>query len=64
MSSISRTTAGGIDFEQLCRGAVRENYSANPANLAGQTEVEAIKQKLIAQLESTVESLNFIQTEQ
>ena len=57
MSSISRTTAGGIDFEQLCRGAVRENYSANPANLAGQTEVEAIKQKLIAQLESTVREL-------
>ena len=47
---------GGVGFEQLCTGAVR-NYSANPANIAGQTEVETIKQKLIAQLESTVREL-------
>ena len=47
---------GGVDFEQLCTGAVR-NYSANPADIAGQNEVKAIKQKLIAQLESTVREL-------
>ena len=56
MSTVSRTTIGGAEFELLCTGAVR-NYSANPANIAGQTEVKAIKKKLIAQLEDTVREL-------
>ena len=47
---------GGADFELLCTGAVR-NYSANPADIAGQTEVKPIKQKLIAQVEDTVREL-------
>ena len=56
MSSISKTTIGGAEFELLCRGTVR-NYSANPADLSGQTEVKAVKKKLIAQLEDTIKAL-------
>ena len=56
MSSFSRTTQGGADFEQLCTGAVR-NYSANPADIAELTRVKNIKQRLIDQLEDTVREL-------
>ena len=46
----------GVNFEQLCTGAV-QNYSFNPADIAGLTDVEAIKQRLIDQLENTVRQL-------
>ena len=56
MSVVSKTTQGGADFELLCTEGVR-NYSANPATISGQTEVKAIKKRLIAQLEDTVREL-------
>ena len=56
MSGCSRTTQGGADFDDLCRGFVK-NYSFNPADIVGQIDVKAIKQKLIKQLQSTVNNL-------
>ena len=56
MSGFSKTTVGGADFELLCTGEVK-NYSANPANIAGENKVKHIKRKLIAQLESTIREL-------
>ena len=56
MSDISRTTKGGVDYEDLLRGA--KNYACNPVKkLTSETEVEEIKTKLIAQLEQTIEDL-------
>ena len=56
MSDISRTTVGGVDYEDLLRGV--KNYACNPVKkLTTETEVEEIKTKLIAQLEQTIKDL-------
>ena len=56
MSAYSKTTVGGADFDQLCEGAI-QNYSFNPADIAGEKKVKRIKRKLVRQLESTVREL-------
>ena len=56
MSDISRTTVGGVDYDDLLRGS--RNYACNPVKkLTSEPEVEEIKTKLIAQLEQTIEDL-------
>ena len=56
MSDISRTTVGGVDYDDLLRGS--RNYACNPViKLTTETEVEEIKTKLIAQLEQTITDL-------
>ena len=49
---------GGVDFEQLCQGGIR-NYSFNLADIRSEEEVKQIKRKLVNQLESTARELEF-----
>ena len=56
MSVISRTTMGGAEFEQLCRGGIR-NYSFNLADIRSERKVKHIKRKLVSQLEDTTKEL-------
>ena len=56
MSTISTTTRGGDEFEQLCQGRIK-NYSFNLADIESERKVKHIKRKLVKQLESTINEL-------
>ena len=55
MSDTSKTTVGGVEFDDLLRGS--RNYACHLANLASETEVKGIKKKLIEHLKQTVREL-------
>ena len=56
MSGFSKTTQGGVGFDELCEGEVK-NYSFNPAVIKNEKKVKHIKRKLVRKLEDTITAL-------
>ena len=62
MSVASRTTAGGVSFDTLCRGGT-QSYAPNLARIGEETELEDAEQILYTQLIDTVEELEMADPE-
>ena len=56
VSAVSGTTAGGVDFDQLCTQSIK-SYSFNLADIGEDKDVNCVEQLLIEQLETTVDML-------